>query len=181
MAFTTPLTWVSQAVTAALLNEQIRDNMNETAPGIASAAGRLIITDAANSIVERIPTEASVATSETTTSSTPADLATAGPAVTVTCGTSVLVALYSWVTNNADGGFGVAGYAVSSATTVAADVDRSVVYVATDTNSREIAASAVLIHTGLTAGSNVFTMKYWVPSGGGTASFRRRRIAVIPF
>ena len=54
MAWVTPLTWVvDQIVNAANLNEQIKDNMNETAPGKAAAAGDVFYATAANAIAAR--------------------------------------------------------------------------------------------------------------------------------
>ncbi len=178
MAWTSPVTWVAQALTAALLNEQLRDNINETAPGIATAAGRMIVTDAANSIVERIPTAANVQTNETTASTSFTDLATAGPAVTVVTGTTALVIVTANISNDTVNALGFMGYAVSSATTVAASTALSLAHqskLASDQGS----ASWAQLKTGLTAGSNVFTAKYSVT--GGTGSFRFRVITVIPF
>ncbi len=178
MAFTNPLTWVAQNLTAALLNEQLRDNMNETAPGIASAAGRLIVTDGANSIVERIPGVDGVATSETTTSTSFTDLATAGPAVTVTTDTTALVIVSGNLQNNTAGALSFMSYAVSGATTVAASTFHSLGF-ESNAGGDQLYASWAHLRTGLTAGSNVFTAKYEVTSG--TGSFRHRFITVIPF
>ncbi len=179
MAWTAPRTWVAlEDVTAALMNAHVRDNFNETAPGIASAAGRLIVTDGVNSIAERIPASDFVATSETTTSSSFTDLATAGPAVTVTTGTSALVIVTGRLANNTAGALVSMGYAVSGATTVAAAGIRALVYESGAANDR-MQASFAFVHTGLTAGSNVFTAKYSVSSGTGT--FLNRRISVVPF
>ena len=178
MAFTSPLTWVSQAVTAALMNQQLRDNMNETAPGIASAAGRLIVTDAANSIVERVPDAASIATSETTASTSFTDLATAGPTVTLTTGTKVLIAVSCIVQNNTSGAECMVGYDISGASTLGPSSVRS--YRATSNAAADTyAGSYVEIREGLTAGSNVLKLEYRVDAGTGT--FDERRISVVPF
>ena len=59
-----------------------------TAAGIATGSGNLIVTTGVNTVEERTPTTDDIATSETTASATFADLATAGPAVTVTTGTA---------------------------------------------------------------------------------------------
>ena len=178
MAFTNPLTWIAQNLTAVLLNQQLRDNMNETAPGIASAAGRLIVTDGANSIVERIPGTSFVTTAETTTSTSFSDLATAGPAVTVTTGTSALVTVSCNILNNTGGAIGFMGYAISGATTVAADQSIALGFESSAAGD-QLYASWSHLKSGLTAGSNVFTAKYSVTAGTGT--FRYRYITVIPF
>ena len=181
MAWTSPVTWVAQALTAALLNEQLRDNMNETAPGKASAAGRIFVADAANSIVERIPIIDREDTSEGTTSASFTDLATVGPAVTVSTGTQALVMIAARLSGNNPGVRATMSYAVSGATTSAANENRSIqtdLRVSGDFYS--IGFSAV--HTGLTAGSNVFTAKYRNSGGtGSTATFHYRVISVIPF
>ena len=176
MAWSAPKTWVaSEDVDFTEFNTEIRDNFNETAPGIASAAGRLIVTDAVNSIVERIPTTASVATSETTTSVTFTDLSTVGPAVTVGTGTAALVIVRALAINSGASGFTDMGYAVSGATTigaVTADAFRV-------QSNAWIGAANVFLETGLTAGSNTFTAKYRVSTGTGT--WQTRSITIIPF
>ena len=178
MAWTAPKTWTaSEDVDFAEFNTHIRDNLNETAPGVASAAGRLIVTDAVNSIVERIPTAAAVTTSETTTSTSYTDLATAGPAVTVTSGTLALVIVGCDLSNATVGVRAAMGYAVSGATTIAAtDVDAFIAQASAA--GRRFAASRAFLVT-LTGGSNTFTAKYSVSAGTGT--FRNREIIVIPF
>ncbi len=180
MAWTSPLTWVSQAVTAALLNQQLRDNMNETAPGKATATGRYFVTTGANSIVERLPTQDSVATSETTTSTSYTDLSTAGPAVTVTTGTSALVFASAQLWNPALNAVAFMGVAVSGDSTVAAadatslQIDKSTADTIAPSMTRPI------LFTGLTAGSNTFTCKYRTNNGANAANFKNRNIIVLP-
>ena len=179
MAWTTPLTWVSQALSAVRLNEQIRDNMNETAPGIASAAGRIIVTDGANSIVERIPDTAfNEGGAETTTSTTYAQLATAGPTTTRVTGTSALVIVTCEAKNNTAGSEARVGYTVSGASSLGAN-DARCLLITSGSADDFFCASFVEIRENLTAGTNTFKMEYRVNSGTGT--FRFRRITVIPF
>ena len=66
-------------------------------------------------------------------------------------------------------------YEVSGATTSAADDNRSIQLQSTGGQH----AGAAILHTGLTAGSNVFRAKYRI-STSGTATFSVRRICVIP-
>ncbi len=176
MPWTAPRTWVaSEDVTAAIFNAHVRDNFNETAPGIASAAGRMIVTDAVNSIIERLPTGDEIDTSETTTSVTYTNLATAGPTVTVTTGTQALVIIGGWHDNTDAAGASFMSFVVSGATTLtAADNRGSTVAVGTDESSH----TAFVLET-LTAGSNTFGVRYRVSAGTGT--FRNRKIVVIPF
>jgi len=118
---------------------------------------------------------ATVATSQTTASTTMTDLATVGPSVTVTIGANglALVIMTCGISNSASNATRV-GYAVSGNSTVAAS--DSTALVATGTNT--IAPSVVFLATGLTAGSNTFTLKYDV--SGGTGTFSGRVITVLP-
>ena len=119
---------------------------------------------------------ATVATSQSTTSNSYADLATVGPAVTVTTGTKAFVALCS----NTDGQTNKAvsiSVAVSGATTVAASGPNGFGFT-TSTAGNELRGGVSFIITGLTAGSNTFTMKYLV-SAGNTGTFTNRQISVI--
>ncbi len=180
MAWTTPLTWVAQNFTAAIANAQLRDNMNETAPGIATGAAHLIVTDGVNSIAERIPGRNIISTAETTSSSTYADLATAGPALTITTGTEVLICLYSLVRHTATPTLSHMGVDITGATTRSPADGRSITYLGTDTTERS-GQSAVWLETSLTAGSNTFTAKYKVDAGAGTTRFENRIMSIISF
>ena len=159
MAWTTPRSWVTgEVVTAALLNTHLRDN--------------LVDLDRRTS-----PTDATVNTAQTTASTTFTDLATPGPAVTVTIGSTgkALVAIYASLAHSTSN-YALAGYAVSGASTVAASDLASLQH----GSSVAIRAGATLLHTGLTAGSNTFTMKYRNNTGTGLADFTGRRILVQP-
>lgn len=142
------------------------------------ANGSLLVTDSAQSDGLRwgVPTEAYLASQQTTGSTSFTDLATVGPAVTVVTGTQAIVIISAELYNTDDGGGARVGVAVSGATTIAASNDRSLYSV--NGASRSIQASHVSLVTGLTAGSNTFTLKYLVDSG--TGNFLRRRITVIP-
>ena len=157
MSWTAPRTWVTgEVVTAALLNTHVRDN--------------LIDLDRRTS-----PNEATVNTGQTTSSLSYTDLATVGPAVTQTIGSTgkALVALYASLMNTTNN-YALAGYAVSGASVVAA-ADLSALQ---HGSSVAIRAGAVLLQLGLTPGSNTFTMKYRKDAGAGVSDFTGRRIAV---
>ena len=180
MAWSSNRTWIAgEDLTAALLNTYLRDQLDETAPAIATAAGRLIVTDAANSITERIPTTAYVATSETTASASYTDLATVGPSVTVTTGTLALVLVQCRLANSVAAGQSVATVDVSGATTIAPAVARGLWYESSNAGDLLLASSSSMFDS-LTAGSNTFTLKYRT-TGTGTSTFDYRRISVIPF
>lgn len=180
MAYSTPLTAVSNAtLTAAQWNASVRDNILETAVAKATAAGQFFVSTAANALAARTPGANSIATTETTTNTSYVDLTTPGPAVTVTTGTVALVVVGAKMSQNTNTAEMYAGFAVSGATTVAAaDATADFLEPATAAGTA-IRASAVTMVTGLTAGSNVFTMKYRVSAG--TGSYGNRHIGVVPF
>jgi hypothetical protein len=117
---------------------------------------------------------ATVGTFQTTTSTTFTDLATAGPAVTITTGTKALVIVSSFLYSSIAGYNSFAGFAVSGATTIAATDD----YALADGTTAGGGVSRATRLTTLTAGSNTFTMKYR-QTISGTASFVNREIIVI--
>ena len=119
------------------------------------------------------PISASVATSETTTSATFVDLATSGPAVTLTTGTVALVTL-SCMSNSSGAFVPSMAAAVSGATTLAASTTNAVSHGAGAVN---IGISRTFRISGLTAGSNTFTAKY-TAGAGGTGTFYNRDITV---
>lgn len=141
------------------------------------AFGQLVTTTWLNEVERRYPRGASVATEQTTISTTYADLATVGPAVTVTTGTSALVIISSFINNDTVNTLTFAGVAVSGATTRAAD-DTSAMQNEVSAGFQGARVSVIHLFTGLTAGSNTFTMKYRV--GGGTGRYRNRHLVVIP-
>lgn len=182
MAYSTPLTAVSNStLTAAQWNASVRDNMLVTPAALATAAGQFFVSSAANAIAARTPQYATVATSQTTTSiATYGDLATVGPAVTVTTGATALVIFGAQIENSTGAGGGLMSFAVSNATTIAAPATANALrFMASNADERN-AASRVNWLTTLNPGSNTFTCKYTTPTGG-TAAFSGRDIIVIPF
>jgi hypothetical protein len=107
---------------------------------------------------------------QTTTSTSYTDLATAGPAVTLTTGTKVLIIVSANASNSS--GVSLADFAVSGATTRAA-TDDTCLLVPSGVN---IAASQATFLT-VTAGSNTFTAKY--RTNTSTSTFGNRGITVI--
>jgi hypothetical protein len=119
----------------------------------------------------------SVATSQTTTSASYTDLATAGPAVTLTTGTKALVIVSCGLAQSNIGARSYIGYAVSGATTIAATDNTAVMVQAYASGGQMIRASSVSRLNTLTAGSNTFTAKYRASTG--TSTFAEREICVI--
>lgn len=176
MAWSAPMTAVASSVfTAAQFNTFLRDNLNETAPAKATTAGAHFVVSGTNEISQRLTGGAAVLTSETTTSTTFANLATVGPAVTVTTGPMALVVVHGSCENTGAGASRM-GYEVSGATSIAAADNRGIA--AFGVAGAGVLASGVAFHTDLTPGSNTFTAKYRVASGTGT--FVSRRLIVFP-
>jgi len=117
---------------------------------------------------------ATVTTSQSTTSTSYTDLATAGPAVTVTTRTSALVMIQT-LGAGAVSNRQLMSFAVSGATTIAAGTYVQGVTTATDDSFRV----SFFVVSGLTAGSNVFTTKY-KSSDGNSIPFAERVITVTP-
>jgi hypothetical protein len=175
MVWQAPITWtVGQTVTAAQLNAQIRDNMNLTPAALATTAGSIFVGTGVNAVAERLFLQGIVDTQETTTSTSFTDLATTGPAVTLTTGTQAMVWIQSLVANSTAGtsqvSFGITG-ATTDAPTSARSLQGDGL---TAGGAPRFGVGALMA---VTPGSNVFTMKYLVSSGTGT--FSRRRIQVM--
>jgi hypothetical protein len=177
MAWSTPLTAVSGSVlTAAQWNTSVRDNLNETAPAKATAAGQIFVSTAANAIAARTIAADYLVTSESTASTTFTDLATSGPAVTATTAASCIVAIYSHIFSSVAADGGSMSYDISGATTDPSNDNRAIQQVGTSGQR----VGATFFHSAiLTPGTNTFTAKYKAVTGG-TATFSVRRLMVIP-
>jgi hypothetical protein len=181
MAWSTPLTAVANAtLTAAQWNASVRDDLNETAPAKATAAGQLWVSTAANAGAMRTPAFAHTTASDTTGSiGTYVDLAGgAATAVTVTSGVAVITGHGASMSNGTGGGNSNMSFAITGATTLAADDSKTIRYISPNNND-SCRMCAVHFTPGLTAGSNTFTPKYKTTTGG-TATFGQRHMLVIP-
>lgn len=118
-----------------------------------------------------------IATSQSTTTTSWTDLATVGPQVTVNIGQSgkALVSVYGAIVASVSGSRSQMSFAVSGATTVAANDSMSL----TNRQTFDARIGATFLVTGLNPGANTFTAKYQSQSGN-TASFVDRRITVLP-
>ena len=177
MAWTAPMTAVANAAfTAAQFNTHVRDNLNETAPAKATTGGRLLVTTGLNSIAERVISESSVLTNESTSTTTFTNLATTGPSVTATTGTLALVAMTALMNSDTAGESGAIAYEVSGASSVSTTDTRALRL--TSVNAGDIQGATSLHLQSLTAGSNTFTLKYRAVTTG-TVTFQQRRLIVI--
>ena len=159
----------------------------ESSRGITTYAilGRLVTpgspgaTDTITATSQRIYTD-TVATNEGTSSGSFTDLATIGPAVTATIGASgralVILGASMAMPNKA----GAMGFEVSGASSLAADLTRSLALGDNDpTHSVAAFMSRVVEVSGLTPGENVFTAKYMQIYGSTDSEFQDRNITVF--
>ena len=177
MAWSAPRTWVTaEVVTASHMNTDVRDNFLETAPAKATAATGLIIADGLNSVVERTLSNNEVDVSETTASTTFADLATAGPAVTVGTGGTVVVLIGARTNNNTAGALSWMSIDISGATSLSPQEKWSLMFESSAADDSAQSSRHYLFT--VTSGTNTFTAKYKVSAG--TGSFDARQLTVIP-
>jgi hypothetical protein len=96
--------------------------------------------------------------------------------VTSVTGTTALISLYGHVSSNPFGPMYVS-FSVSGATTIAAaDLNGATHWPSTSNYQFPIARTYVF--TGLTAGTNTFTLAYKTDVGGGTITYRSRSLTV---
>ena len=205
MAWTAPATATTgQQMTAAFWNAQVRDNFLETSAATVTTAGDIAFADAANSMGSRValgaanshlvstgsaPVWRGITTDVDTASNTSNSTSyvslgdvlwgfAAEVEVTVTTGTAALVLFKCRLSNSTAGAFTSLSYSVSGATTVAAATSHDIFYESGATNN-QAQFGGFDLRTGLTGGSNVFTLEGKVSAGTGTIS--RPEIAVIAF
>lgn len=183
-------TWASLTGTGAVATDTIWDAAGDLVQGTgadtatklsAGTAGQVLKSAGAaaantwSSPGEFVTGNAKVATTQTTTSTSFADLATTGPSVTVTVGASgkVLLHIKSRMANTAADDCYI-GVAVSGATTTAAATMLAISLAANKLG--EVGTTTMI--TGLATGSTTFKMQYAVASGTGT--FTNRELTVAP-
>lgn len=120
-----------------------------------------------------------VATSQSTSSTSYTDLATAGPAATAVVGTTgfLFVGVTCKTTPDTSAGTSFMGIALSGANTLAA-ADKYAVEFRRDANATLAMWGGSWLITGLTPGSTTVTAKYKV--GANNASFEHRHVFAIP-
>jgi hypothetical protein len=124
------------------------------------------------------PQGAAVATQQSTASTSYTALATAGPAVTLVTGTKALVTITATIDRNSTAGNVqvFAAFAISGATTRAAADDTGLIH---RIGPSFATLSATYLVTGLTAGTNTFTMQYKSGDPAVTARYQHRSIVVV--
>lgn len=125
------------------------------------------------------PSGGVVNTSQTTTSTSYTDLTTLGPQASVVIGPSgnAIVSVTAEAMTNSNGVECYMGFAISGATTVAANDDQALTSATRNTGDLPKSSGTFWV-SGLNQGSHTFTAKYRTTSG--TATFADRNITVIP-
>jgi hypothetical protein len=147
-------------------NQVLRVNSGATAPEWATLAS-----------ASPASASARVETAQETSSATYTDLSTAGPAVTLTTGTKVLVIVSTQIYTTGSSQSGFMDFAISGATTRSATDSTAVAMTGPTAYANEQYASRASRIT-VTAGSNTFTAKYR-ESGASSAGYQYREICVI--
>lgn len=168
-----------QTTTGALAYRSATANVNTALP--IGTTGQVLTVSAgvpawASASASPTTAAATVATGQTTTSTSYTDLATVGPAATITTGTKALVFISTGIDNQSNNGQGYVGFAVSGASTVAAADTAALHYYSSGTLALQYGAAYYV--SGLTAGSNTFTLKYR-SGNGSTQYFNNRNITVM--
>jgi hypothetical protein len=127
------------------------------------------------------PQVATIATVETTASTSYVALATAGPSVSILTGTKALVTVGARF-DNTGVGIDIMSYAVSGATTLAANDARAAIQINPVGGPGFAYNQCSFTHlvTGLTAGTNVFTAQYRTVSGTGQYANRNISVEALP-
>jgi hypothetical protein len=118
-----------------------------------------------------------VGTGQSTTSTSFTDLATV-QSVTLTTGTKAMITVTCWADNNTVNNRCNISVAVSGATTLAAGADNSIVWRQRSTANTLEFMSGTFYLSGLTAGSNTFTMKFMSPDNTTATFYYRHFIAI---
>ena len=110
------------------------------------------------------------------------DLATVGPSVTITTGTTAIISISTTVQESAnDTTQAWMSFAVSGASTIPASDTNSITCSMTSISGVFGSISRTMKITGLTAGSNTFTAKYKATClGSGVIQFSNRDLVVYP-
>lgn len=175
MAWLTPPTFTSGNILTAAQMGILTGDLNETAVAKAAFTGEYFVADGANVLgARRVQSDSldSIASTGSTTY-----VHSSMPTVSVTCNSTALVFLFSYVNNNTNSQAAFYAFQVTGTTTATAN-DNTALQAGRFTSDFAVVASSVIHKTGLTAGSgNVFTAGVRVT--GGTGTWDHRRIAVL--
>lgn len=121
----------------------------------------------------------SIATNESTASTSYVDLATPGPSVTLTsAGTRAIILWSQHGSNNTANKGAISSIVISGATTLAVSDNNGIIWHEKATAGASYEAMQFMVAT-INPGSNTYKVQYKVAGGAGTASFERRRCFVF--
>lgn len=174
MAWTAPMTAVDNAMyTAAQFNTHVRDNLLETMPGKATTPGSYFVSNGPNSINERFPYTATVATADTTNSTTFTDLNTPGPSLTIAAESAFFIFISANMIGSTSSSFALMSVDLSGANNIGPADGLSLG--AQGNVNRQM--GHIFRYTNQPGGTYTFTAKYRVTSG--SATFSNRSISVL--
>lgn len=180
MAWSAPITaTTNMTFNASQFNATVRDNLAETMPAKAANVGRWFVGTAANALTERVISENTVLTEQSTTSTTYTNLTTTGPAVTVTTGTFAIVSISALAYHGTANAQCWMSFEVTGASSVAASDDRAILWDGGAAGSGNQESYGISHGVTLTGGSNTVTAKY--RTNTGTATFLGRKLTVWSF
>lgn len=177
MVWTSPMTAVAfEPFSAAEFNTHVRDNLLETEAAKATNAGSYLVSTGLHTVDWR---RAVNDNTQSTTSTSSTSFVTLSPDiwVQVNTGTTALV-IVSAALWNSTGDVAAMSHMVTGATEISATHDWSLIN--EQNNTQVLQMCHAHLHTNLTPGLNTFRAQYQAPNGG-TASFTRRHITVLPF
>lgn len=178
MAWTTPMTAVSNNIfTASQFNTYVRDNLNETMPAKATAAGQYFVSSGSHALAARTPASNTITSADQfiTGDNTWYDMTNC--AVTVTTGTKAVVHMSSYMSQSNANIAVTVSYRVSGATTLTSSDHPNRIVWDGNSNSGGRQGSWGCLYT-LNAGSNTFTMQ--ATSSAGTLRVTYSHIIVLP-
>lgn len=179
MAWKAPMTAAPNTIfTAPDFNTYIRNNLRETAPGLAEEAGQYFVSGAPNALIARKMMSHTVATSQTTTSLSFVDLSTVGPTVTVTTGSMAIAWWSTTLDNSSTDATSSASVKVSGKSNIPASTPAPLSRDGRP-NGNPVRAMGYRHFVNLTPGDNIFTLQYRVGTGGTTGTFSDRHLVVM--
>jgi hypothetical protein len=149
-----------------------------TAPTVPTSTTGALTAYTGSSWACLTPQGAVVNTLESTSSTSYTALATAGPAVTLVTGTKALVTITATIDSASTAGNTqvYAAFAVSGATTIASNDDQALDH---RIGGSFATLSGTYLVSGLTAGTNTFTMQYKTGNASDAGRYQRRNIVVV--
>jgi hypothetical protein len=162
---------------AAEFNTYIRDNLLETFPAKATAAGQYFVSTGHIGGAARTPVASTVTGSNTTTSTAYATL-TGNTSVTVTTGIQAIVFFAAKISNNTANAATRLSFKITGTTNTPAFDKHSIVLDGVPANEPQRMGSFHRVAF-LKTGSHTFTLQGRV-SAGTTGSFSNRHLAVFP-